>query len=246
MSRYLGFVTLDVFTAVPFAGNPLAVVFLPDSSSKSISQEQKQAIAREFNLSETIFIHPLGTGSPNKRGIDIFMTDRELPFAGHPTIGAASWLLHLSPEVGQYPRVDTIVTKAGEITTHLSSTLEDVVSASIPYDAHIHKAQFPLSELLRLHPSLAPAFADAGRSTAKVFQSFLSLKALARSLWNCLISPHWSQSHLLQAGNRSQRSLFPREGTSTRTGEDLVSSFFIFTSEMRGTRPPKNQLFELA
>jgi PhzF family phenazine biosynthesis protein len=52
------FVTLDVFTAAPFSGNPLAVVFLPDNLSKPLSQSQKQEIAKEFNYSETIFIHP--------------------------------------------------------------------------------------------------------------------------------------------------------------------------------------------
>lgn len=90
MSRWVDFVTLDVFTAAPFSGNPLAVVFLPDNVSKPLSQSQKQEIAKEFNYSETIFIHPVAAASPTKRPIDIFMTDQELPFAGHPTVGAAS------------------------------------------------------------------------------------------------------------------------------------------------------------
>lgn len=158
MPRYLDFVTLDVFTAEPFTGNQLGVVFLPDDSAQPLTQDQKQQIAREFNYSESIFIHPALDATPNKRRIDIFMTDRELPFAGHPTIGGATWLLHLSPEAiaGKSAAIDTIITKAGEIS--LSNTPTGVVSAGIPYDAYTHKARFPLSELLRLHPSLASAF----------------------------------------------------------------------------------------
>lgn len=90
MASQLEFVTLDVFTTTPFKGNPLGVVHLPPptASAPALSQAQKQAIAREFNLSETVFVHDVSPGSEeessNTRRIDIFMTDKELPFAGHP------------------------------------------------------------------------------------------------------------------------------------------------------------------
>ena len=179
MPRYLDFVTLDVFTADPFAGNPLAVVLLPDDSSE-ISQRQKQEIAREFNYSETIFIHAANASSPTKRTIDIFMTDRELPFAGHPVIGAASWLLCLSKREHQGAAVDAIVTKAGYIPLFSSATSADVVSAKIPFDAHIHKARFPVSELLRLHPSLSSAFSENGSSNIKDFPVFSIVKGVSQ------------------------------------------------------------------
>ncbi|KAF3357854.1 Putative DNA helicase INO80 [Verticillium dahliae VDG1] len=89
----LDFVTLDVFTKTPYQGNPLGVVHLPHD--RPITQAQKQAIAREFNLSETVFLHdvdPANDPDPTTRRIDIFMTKGELPFAGHPTIGAAAYL----------------------------------------------------------------------------------------------------------------------------------------------------------
>jgi trans-2,3-dihydro-3-hydroxyanthranilate isomerase len=80
----LSFVTYDVFTDTPFAGNPLAVVFEADA----LSDAQMQSIAREFNLSETVFVcaakNPLHAAD-----IRIFTPGKELPFAGHPTIGAA-------------------------------------------------------------------------------------------------------------------------------------------------------------
>jgi trans-2,3-dihydro-3-hydroxyanthranilate isomerase len=75
---------LDVFTDRPFCGNPLAVV----TDSEGLEDAQMQAIAREFNLSQTVFV-----ASPNNRlhrgNVRIFTPLQELPFAGHPTIGTA-------------------------------------------------------------------------------------------------------------------------------------------------------------
>jgi trans-2,3-dihydro-3-hydroxyanthranilate isomerase len=80
----LKFCTLDVFTDHRFGGNPLAVfIDFPD-----VPAEFMQNIAREFNLSETVFI--VKPSNPRAvRRLRIFTTSRELPFAGHPTIGAA-------------------------------------------------------------------------------------------------------------------------------------------------------------
>jgi PhzF family phenazine biosynthesis protein len=181
MPRYLDYVTLDVFTPVPFAGNQLGVVFLPDDPA-SVSQGQKQQIAREFNYSETIFIHPVLADSPNRRRFDIFMTDRELPFAGHPTIGAASWLLCLAPDVSQSLSIDTLVAKAGDITISLLGISDRIVSASIPFDAHLHKARYPLSELLRLYPSLSPAFSTMSSSATRDFPVFSIVKGVNQLL----------------------------------------------------------------
>jgi len=76
--------TTDVFTDTPFAGNPLAVV--PDA--RGLSDEQMATIAREFNLSETIFVLP-PVNPANTRSVRIFTPGSELPFAGHPTVGCA-------------------------------------------------------------------------------------------------------------------------------------------------------------
>jgi PhzF family phenazine biosynthesis protein len=53
----LSFTTLDVFTTTPYLGNPLAVIRFPASLSKQLTDDQKQKIAREFNLSEVTFLH---------------------------------------------------------------------------------------------------------------------------------------------------------------------------------------------
>ncbi|EEA24574.1 hypothetical protein TMatcc_007679 [Talaromyces marneffei ATCC 18224] len=144
------YVTLDVFTKTIFFGNPLGVVFLP--SPTALTQTQKQEIAKEFNYSETIFVHPIDPQKPTQQRIDIFTTTNELPFAGHPTVGAASWALYLSPDKGD---VNTLLTKAGPIPISLRPT-GDEVAALIPHDVRIHQKKFPVQELLRLHPTVKP------------------------------------------------------------------------------------------
>lgn len=79
----LHFATYDVFTDTRFAGNPLAIVFDTDP----LSDAQMQTIAREFNLSETIFVRRATNG--HAASVRIFTPGKELPFAGHPTIGCA-------------------------------------------------------------------------------------------------------------------------------------------------------------
>ncbi|WP_130509319.1 PhzF family phenazine biosynthesis protein [Krasilnikovia cinnamomea] len=74
---------VDVFTDRPFAGNPLAVVF----GAESLAGDQMQALAREFNLSETVFVLPAESGGSYRARI--FTPEAELPFAGHPSVGAA-------------------------------------------------------------------------------------------------------------------------------------------------------------
>ncbi len=90
MSAVLEYFVVDVFTREPFAGNPLAVVM----NTAGLSTEQMQAIAREFNLSETTFVERRAAEIEAGEGVRvrIFTTEEELPFAGHPTLGTASVL----------------------------------------------------------------------------------------------------------------------------------------------------------
>ena len=84
------FYTLDVFTNRALAGNPLAVVM----DGSGFDDEAMQAITREFNLSETVFVFPPNDES-NRANIRIFTPEYELPFAGHPTVGTALLLAEL-------------------------------------------------------------------------------------------------------------------------------------------------------
>ena len=82
--------TLDVFTEERFCGNPLAIVLGADD----VSDKQKYQIAREFNLSETVFVE-LPQVAAHTAGIRIFTPKNELSFAGHPTLGTAALLAGL-------------------------------------------------------------------------------------------------------------------------------------------------------
>jgi trans-2,3-dihydro-3-hydroxyanthranilate isomerase len=94
----------DVFTRETFSGNPLAV--FPDGDG--LSDEEMQRIAREFNLSETAFV--CGPRENNSCRVRIFAPAKELPFAGHPTIGTA----HVLASQGLIPLKEGI----NELTFH--------------------------------------------------------------------------------------------------------------------------------
>ncbi|GII21304.1 PhzF family phenazine biosynthesis protein [Planosporangium mesophilum] len=99
----LRYEVVDVFTDRPFTGNPLAVVYGADE----LAGEQMHAIAREFNLSETIFPLPPTTPGATYRA-RIFTPGAEIPFAGHPSVGAAV-TLH---RAGWFP-AGTVVQECG-------------------------------------------------------------------------------------------------------------------------------------
>jgi PhzF family phenazine biosynthesis protein len=97
----LPFRQVDVFTATPYLGNPLAVVHNADG----LSAEQMQRFAGWTNLSETTFL--LGPGEEADYQVRIFTPTRELPFAGHPTLGSChAWL-----EAGGRSRQPGVVTQ---------------------------------------------------------------------------------------------------------------------------------------
>jgi trans-2,3-dihydro-3-hydroxyanthranilate isomerase len=90
------YVTVDVFTDRMFGGNPLAVVL----DAEGLSTAQMQAIAREFNYSETTFVLPPADPANTAR-VRIFTPGSELPFAGHPNVGTAFVLATLGRVAGQ-------------------------------------------------------------------------------------------------------------------------------------------------
>lgn len=100
--RSLKFYQADVFTSEPFGGNPVAV--FPDADG--LSDDQLQQIAREMNLSETVFVFPPTDKAAVVR-LRIFTPTQELPFAGHPVIGTFYLLaqLGLVPLTGSVTRL---------------------------------------------------------------------------------------------------------------------------------------------
>src|SRR5262249_37742208 len=77
------YVVADVFTEAPLAGNPVAVF----TDAREIPEDRLQPLARELNLSETVFVYPPAQGGHAR--LRIFTPNAELRFAGHPTLGTA-------------------------------------------------------------------------------------------------------------------------------------------------------------
>jgi trans-2,3-dihydro-3-hydroxyanthranilate isomerase len=115
--REYRFIQVDVFTDVPFGGNPLAV--FPEAEGLTAAEMQK--LAKEMNLSETTFVLPAESAQADFR-VRIFAPGRELPFAGHPVVGTHWVLAHLG-------RVEL-----GEPVTQVSFELGVGV---LPADLHI-------------------------------------------------------------------------------------------------------------
>jgi trans-2,3-dihydro-3-hydroxyanthranilate isomerase len=116
------FQTVDVFTTTRFGGNPLAVV--PDA--RELSTEQMQAIAREFNYSESTFVLPPDDPAHTAR-IRIFVPTQEIPFAGHPNVGTA-FVLAQQPEIFGKPTTNTMTFEeiAGLVAITISGSGHDL------------------------------------------------------------------------------------------------------------------------
>jgi trans-2,3-dihydro-3-hydroxyanthranilate isomerase len=123
MPRILDYSVLDVFAERPLEGNPLAVFH----DARSLSDAEMQALARETNLSETTFILPGDPETEAHEGVRvrIFTTQEELPFAGHPTLGTATWL-YLNHPVLRGASSITLRLDVGSITVRFEA-IEDGV-----------------------------------------------------------------------------------------------------------------------
>jgi trans-2,3-dihydro-3-hydroxyanthranilate isomerase len=106
------FVTLDVFTARRFAGNPLAIVL----EAGGLGDAAMQAIAGEFNLSETVFVLPPDDPAHRAR-YRIFTPKEEVAFAGHPTVGTAVLLGRI--EGGSTARDMVLEANIGPVPCHV-------------------------------------------------------------------------------------------------------------------------------
>jgi trans-2,3-dihydro-3-hydroxyanthranilate isomerase len=110
--RELDYFVVDVFTQTPLKGNGLAVVM----NTCGLETGEMQAIAREFNLSETTFVERRAPDVERAEGVRvrIFTAHEELPFAGHPTLGTASVLKLHAPETLENETV-TLALNVGKV-----------------------------------------------------------------------------------------------------------------------------------
>lgn len=180
----LPFTTLDVFSSVRYGGNPTACIPIAEDS---LSQEQKQAIAKEFNLSEIVFIHEPRDSSVDVESyihpgtdikIDIFTVFAEVPFAGHPTIGTTNYILKYASK--RYPHAQALITRAGRIPMVLTGPEnQKIARISVPHDIHVHSK--PIKATLA-GPAPGPyefAFVSIVKGMSAICAELPNLEALA-------------------------------------------------------------------
>ena len=121
MDRILDYSVLDVFAERPFEGNALAVFH----DARGLSDEEMQTLARETNLSETTFVVPTDPDTEGREGVRvrIFTTQEELPFAGHPTLGTATWLYCNHPTLRGSATI-ALRLNVGKITVRFDAQIE--------------------------------------------------------------------------------------------------------------------------
>ena len=146
------YITVDVFTDRAFGGNPLAVVL----DAQGLSTAQMQAIATEFNYSETTFVLPPQDPAHDAQ-VRIFTVRHELPFAGHPNVGTA---FVLATQAATPPARLLFEEKAGLVPVEILTEKGRVVAAELT-------APQPLKRLTQLSGEQAAACLSLSASDVK-------------------------------------------------------------------------------
>ena len=191
------FHTADVFTDHLHGGNPLAVI--PDA--RGLSDAQMQAITREFNYSETVFVFP-PTESANTRRVRIFTPEMELPFAGHPTVGCAFVLASMGaiPLNGDETRI-VLEEGVGPVPVLIRArggkpTFAQLTSARLPEIKDPPPPPETLCEILSLEPShiLADDMLEPEAVSCGVPYLFIPLKKPEMLSWVKVDAAKWEQA----------------------------------------------------
>lgn len=200
------FFTLDVFTDTPLAGNQLAV--FPDA--ESIPDDRLQAIAREFNLSETVFVYP-PEDSLNTARVRIFTPAVELPFAGHPTIGTAILLAALRRAIKRGGKAHVVLEQgvgavpvevrfSGAVPTWAQLTAALLPEGGAPAPASLAVAGAISLEPLHLDSAMEPAAFSCGVPYLFVpLRDRIALAAADPDLgaWRVALGDYWASDLFL-------------------------------------------------
>jgi trans-2,3-dihydro-3-hydroxyanthranilate isomerase len=243
--------TLDVFTTKPFAGNPLAVIIDGDG----LATAKMQAIAREMNLSETVFVQR-PTNNRALARLRIFTTTQELPLAGHPVIG--TWFL--LAELGVVPASEGTVhilqqTGAGilpvEFTFHNGRPARVTMTQKPARFARARFSRASLATALGLKPSdLAPSlpveFASTGIANlmvpvarrATLVKIHMNTRAIAG-----LISSHGTMAYCFALGSNGKaftRGMLPwgiYEDPATGSAAGSLAAYLVHHGVLKPNAP---------
>ncbi len=242
---------LDVFTTKPYEGNPLAVI----TDGDGISRERMQAVAREMNLAETVFVQR-PTNNRALARLRIFTTQTELPLAGHPVIGTWFLLAELGVVPAQTGQVHVQQqTGAGILPVEIG--FHDGRPARVTMTqkpAKFQRARFSrtaLAQALGLRPShfspsLPLEFVSTGifnlmvplRNRAALKRVRLDINALARTL-----GPSGTMAHCFALGGRAKaysRGMLPwgvMEDPATGSAGGSLGAYLVRHGHLRGMEP---------
>jgi trans-2,3-dihydro-3-hydroxyanthranilate isomerase len=213
----LHFHTLDVFTDRPFGGNPLAV--FPEAGD--LDGEGMAAIAREFNLSETVFVLPPRIPGALRR-LRIFTPGRELPFAGHPTVGTAILLSELGISGTGGTEGFVLEEEGGPIPVRVRTnpdglTFAQLSVASLPFAGPPAPPVPLVAEMLRLSPSdVGGDVVGMSAGVPFLMVPVANVEALTGARldlgrWQATLASYWATEVFLfarTAGNRLRARMF--------------------------------------
>jgi trans-2,3-dihydro-3-hydroxyanthranilate isomerase len=197
------FYTADVFTDQVFGGNPLAVF----SDASGLDDATMRRIAREFNLSETVFVLPADDPGHTKK-LRIFTPASELPFAGHPTVGTAFVLAKIGALPLEGERVK-VVFEEGVGPVPVSIFLKDgqpisaqLTAAKLPAPGELRASAADLAAMLGLdaeeigYGGYQPEAVSSGGTPFTIIplrdRAALGRARLRQDHWERLLKGSWS------------------------------------------------------
>lgn len=215
LKRTFPYRLLNVFAESVFGGNPLCVV----EQAEGLSDEEMQALALQFNLSETCFILPSEKATARMR---IFTPETEMAFAGHPSIGTASVVQALF----QTGDALTLECQAGIVPLHLNDGIWTFAAPKAPQVApcQISSAELaPMLGLLREDIAGEPLWINTGSDQLLI--PLVSVDAVHRAKLNSHLMDKWPKSSL---GRQTGYVFAIAEGTSPSTSVVQVTARYFF------------------
>jgi trans-2,3-dihydro-3-hydroxyanthranilate isomerase len=169
------YITVDVFTDRAFGGNPLAVVL----DAGGLSTAQMQAIATEFNYSETTFVLP-PTDPAHDAQVRIFTVRSEIPFAGHPNVGTA---FVLATQAAKPPARLLFEERAGLVPVEIATEQGQVVSTELTAPQPLKRLSHVSAEQAASCLSLSASDVKLDRHPPQIISvglSFLAVELISR------------------------------------------------------------------
>jgi PhzF family phenazine biosynthesis protein len=224
------FKQVDVFTATPYLGNPLAVVL----DGSELPDVAMQHFAQWTNLSETAFIFPPsaeGAAAGADYRVRIFTPTTELPFAGHPTLGSChAWLeagscsMLVKPLITQECAIGLVkIRREGTRLAFAAPTLQrsapdPILLAKVTQALGLQPHQIMAAQVLNNGPTWFGLLLDNAETVLQLNPDHQQLKDLGQKVGVAALEHEHPATHLITRSNREARAFSPRSTQQHLTG----------------------------